>query len=835
MTTPPPLPVDAVLAELVTALRPDAAPRSVVLEAPTGAGKTTRVPPALLALGDGRVVMTEPRRVAARAAARRIATEQGVRLGDEVGYHVRFDRKAGRDTRLVVATEGIVVRMLQRDPFLEGIGALIFDEFHERSVDTDLALALAREIQRDARPDLAIVVMSATLDPAPIADWLGGATIVRSEGRTFPVKIAYPDRPDDRPLDVRMAAKIREIMRAPPGDILAFLPGYREIHRVAERLSDEAFQVDRLHGTMDAAEQDRVLRPPGAPRVILSTNVAESSLTIPGVRAVVDSGWARVMRFDAASGFDRLATERISLANAAQRAGRAGREAPGICHRLWGTEVDYRLANDLEAEIHRVDLAPLALQLLTWGVGAPAEFGWFEPPDPSRWEDAMTLLSHLGLVSDGRVTSIGEALCHVPLHPRLARVVDAGFSLGVGHEAALAAAALSERDVLTPARHDEGKRHISGSDVLDRVEAVESNGERPSAVRRRYRHAAGANARRVAKALARGFTEIPRTEPRAEALAKAVLAGFPDRVAIRRSPGGSDVLVSDGKGAVVHPACAVSADDSLVVAVRMTQGRRSEPTIDIASRVEEGWLDPSLIQSSVEVRFDRDLERVTSARVRRYLALVLDERAAPLPQSPDVEACLLEAAQETPESALDVDDRDFARMRSRVGWLRYLDPELGLPALDEGGLRELLPLLCHGRSSFKELRAINLCAHLRSVIPYRLLQALDELAPESLEIPSGRRATLTYTVGSPPILAARIQELFGLVETPRVGGGKVQVLVHLLAPNMRPQQITSDLRSFWESGYAEVRKELRARYPKHSWPEDPLRAKAQRRPGRRRR
>lgn len=835
MTARAPLPVDEVLPEVIAALGTGASPRSVVLEAPTGAGKTTRVPPELLRLGAGRVVMTEPRRVAARAAAHRIAHERDGRVGDEVGYHVRFDRRVRSHTRLVVATEGIVVRMLQGDPFLEGVDALVFDEFHERSVNSDLALALAREIQRDARPDLAIVVMSATLDPVPIAAWLGGATIVRSAGRTYPVEIRHPELPDDRSLEVQVAAKLLSVMENPLGDALAFLPGYREIHRVAERLSDAPFRVDTLHGTMDAQDQDRVLRPGDRPRVILSTNVAESSLTIPGVRVVVDSGWARVMRFDPSAGFDRLRTERISKANADQRAGRAGREAAGVCHRLWGTEVNYRMTEDLEAEIHRVDLAPVALQLLAWGVGDPAEFGWFEPPVRSRWSDAMALLTRLGLASGGRITSDGERLSKMPLHPRLARMVDRGFQLGVGFEACLAAAALSERDVLRPAIPGDGQRHVSGSDLLDRVEAIESDGQSPKTVAARYRPAAGKSVRRVAKQLAEGRSERQRTEARPVAFAKAVLAGFPDRVAKRREDASAELHVADGKGASLHPGSAVSADDRLLVAVRMTAGRRGEPIVDVASRVDEDWLNPDLVESLVVVEFDDGLERVTAARVRRYLAIELSRRAAPPTDADEVHRCLVEAAQRSTSRALRVDDPEFQRLRARVEWLRGVRPETDLPPLDDDGLSTLLPALCHGRTSFKELRSIDLSAHLRGIVPFAAMRELDQLAPESLAIPSGRNAKLLYEVGSPPVLAARIQELFGLLETPRVVGGEVPVLVHLLAPNMRPQQITSDLRSFWESGYSEVRKELRARYPKHSWPEDPLTAKAQRRlePGRR--
>ena len=829
------LPIDEVLPEVIRAAAPrQSGPRSIVLEAPTGAGKTTRVPPALLPLLAGRILMTEPRRVAARAAARRIADELGVRVGDEVGYHVRFDRRASDRSRIVVATEGILVRMLQRDPFAEGIDALVFDEFHERSVDTDLALALAREIQRDARPDLLIVVMSATLDPEPIAEWLGGAAIVRSEGRAHPVELVYPTRPDDRPLEVRVAAKIRETMAAPAGHTLVFLPGYREIRKVGDLLEGATFAVDVLHGSMDAKDQDRVIRPLSEPRVILSTNVAESSLTIPGVRTVIDSGWARVMRYDASSGLDRLGLERISSASAQQRAGRAGREAPGTCHRLWGTEVTHRMPEQLEAEIHRVDLAPIALQLLAWGVANPIEFEWFEPPDPTRWNGALDLLEQLGLVREGRITPLGSELSRMPLHPRLARCVHEGASRGVLPETALAAAILSDRDVLRPARHHEERSHASCSDLFDRVLLIESKGRTPRALVSRFRPASIDPIRRAARQLSSGLKERGSDESREDAFCRAILAGFPDRVAQRRSAGGASAHLADGKGAQLHPASALSPDDSLFVAVSAAPNPRGDALVTIASRVDEAWLDPALIERTVSLRFDSAIGRVTSVTARRYLALTLDERPGKLEHSPAVEACLLDAATASPETALNVRDPDFARLRDRVEWLRRECPELELPALDTVGLAALLPLLCHGRSSFRELRGVDLTKHLRSVLPFGIWRTLDSLAPESVAIPSGRTSKLTYPESGAPILAARIQELFGLHDTPRIAGGKVPLVVHLLAPNMRPQQITSDLRSFWTSGYPEVRKELRARYPKHSWPEDPWTAKAQRRPPRRR-
>lgn len=835
-----PLPIDEVLSELVAASSHggESRPRSVVLEAPTGAGKTTRVPPAIQAIVEGQIIMTEPRRVAARAAARRIADEAGVRLGEEVGYHVRFDRKKRADTEIVVATEGIVVRMLQNDPFLEGIGALVFDEFHERSVDTDVALALAREIQRDARPDLLLIVMSATLDPEPIAEWLGGAAIVRSEGRTHPVDIRYPERPDDRPMEVQAAAAARAVMKAPKGHALVFLPGFREIRKTQELLRNLDARVDVLHGSLDPKEQDRVVSGKSAPRVILSTNVAESSLTIPGVRTVIDCGWARVMRNDPSTGLDRLLLERISLASAKQRAGRAGREAPGECLRLWSTAAEHRMSDDLEAEIHRVDLAPVALQLLAWGVPNPAEFGWFEAPAPGKWTAALRLLDALGASESGHITPLGSKLAQMPLHPRLARMIHEGARLGVLRETCLAAAILAERDVLKPAHHRDSARHTSDSDLLDRVRLVESDGRAPSALRDRFRPASIAPTKRAAKQLERSAPKERRRElAYEEAFGRSALAGFPDRVGRRRTKQGAAAHLADGKGATLHPSSAISKDDRLFVAVHAAppHNGKGDAVVTIAGAVSEDWLDERLTESRVDMRFDPSLERVTAVAVRAYMAVQLDERPVSLKKSVDSEAALLEAALAEPARALNTTHDSFARLRARWEWLRAARPDLELVPLDDEGLGAFLPMLCSGRSSFKELRSVDLITHVRNAVPYKEWQRLDQLAPESLAIPSGRTAKLRYEGDGAPILAARIQELFGMHETPRVAGGKLAVLVHLLAPNGRPQQITSDLGSFWKNGYPEVRKELRARYPKHSWPEDPWTAVAQRRPSRRKR
>src|SRR3954452_15164058 len=478
MPSAPPLPIDEVLPELIAALR--AAPAAVLI-APTGAGKTTRVPPALLAAGIGagkRIVMLEPRRIAARAAARRMAEEGDWTLGREVGYQVRFERRAGPETKILVVTEGILVQRLQADPFLEDVGVVIFDELHERNLQTDLSLAMARRVQRDARPDLKLLAMSATLDPGPVAAFLGSCPVIESRGRLHPVDILYSDRPDDRALAGQIAAGVRRVLAATPGDVLVFLPGVGEIQRAAEALSGERdLAVLPLYGDLPAERQDEVLRPLSRRKVVLATNVAETSITIDGVTAVVDSGLVRRLRFDPATGLDRLELGKVSRASADQRAGRAGRQAPGVCLRLWPAWEHAALPERETPEISRVDLAGPALQLLAWGEPDLAAFDWLEPPDPAALAAATHLLRQLGAIDDHGVTgvtAIGRTMARLPVHPRLARLLVEGHRRGRTKEAALLAALLSERDPFPRGIRGAGPRRASRSDLLDRLDALEA-------------------------------------------------------------------------------------------------------------------------------------------------------------------------------------------------------------------------------------------------------------------------------------------------------------------------------------------------------------------------
>lgn len=832
------LPIDDVLGELLTALRGHGA---AVLVAPPGAGKTTRVPPAILdagLAGEGRVVVLQPRRVAARASARRIAEERGAALGGEVGYRIRFEDRTGPTTRIEVLTEGLLTRRLQGDPFLEGVGCVVLDELHERSLHADLGLALLREVRREARPDLRLVAMSATLDPGPVAAFLECPVVV-AEGRTFPVEVAYDPLPDDRPLPQRCAAAARaELARALSSDlgaghVLVFLPGVGEIERTAEALGPLAeADVLPLHGSLPGEAQDRALAPSPRPKVVLATNIAETSVTLEGVRAVVDSGLARVPRFDPAVGLERLESVRISRASADQRAGRAGRTGPGRCRRLWTESEQQGLRPAERPEVRRLDLTRAVLEIRGWGAD-PLTFEWFEAPEPETLARADGLLRRLGALSaDGVVTDLGRTLLALPLHPRLGRVVVAGHRAGCLADAATVAALVAERDIFA-----EPPDQAGDSDLLLRLDALrdlERGHPWPGLNRRAAREVLRARDQLTAVARRELGAGPPRKAGSArgaddEALLRILLTGFPDRVAHRRAPRSERFLMASGSGAVLDPRSVVM-DADLVLAVGLEGGRRgvrAEHVIRVASALDPRWLD---VETEIVTRFDPAREAVVQQRVRRFLALELDAAPAGEDADPDaVAAALARAVCLDPARALAF-DRDVEAWLARLRWLAAEAPELDLPTFGELAPAEtpgpLIEALCQGRRSFAELRRVDLLPMLKGLAGHAVTSAVDRLAPDRLTLPDGTTRRLEYTAGAPPVLAARIQQLFGLQETPAVAGGRVPVMLHLLAPSQRPVQITRDLRSFWRTTYAEVRKELRGRYPKHDWPEDPLTATA---------
>jgi len=817
------LPIESVLPELIGALHGN---DCAVLRAPTGAGKTTRVPPAILDAGlggKGQVVVLEPRRIAARAAARRVSQERGGDVGHEVGFHVRFDRCATRATRVLYVTEGLFLRRVQEDPFLERVGAVVLDEFHERSLDADLALALVRRLQLEARPDLRLVVMSATLDTAEVSRFLGGCPVVESRGRLHPVEIRHAPPDERKPVHEAVARGVGLALEEGGGDVLAFLPGVGEIRRAREALGPLARQGDlllvELYGDLPMDRQDEALRRAGRRKIVLATNVAETSVTVEGVGAVVDSGLARVLRFDAGVGLDRLELVRISRASAEQRSGRAGREMPGLCIRLWSAAEERGLSEREEAEVRRVDLAGAVLQLRALGERDLRTFPWFEPPSEAALARAEALLAHLGALDARGLTPLGRRMADIPVQPRIARLLLEGERLGSPRRAALAGALLSERD---PLRRERGAPRRTESDVLERVLAVEA-----------LAAAAPPYLLRVRDELL-GHLERPRGPE--DALPRALLAGWPDRLARRRGEGGRRGVMVGGRGvALARESGVIDAELFLCIDVDAgRRGERAEALVRQASAVERGWLPEEALSTSVEVAFDPAREAVAAFRRTRFLDLVIEEAQAALPESDEVARVLAQAASADPRRALALDDPDTTAFLARVRSLREWLPELGLPAFDEEGLRARLPELCAGCRSFEDLRRLPLVERLRSGLTYLQQRALEREAPERIEVPSGSRVRLVYEPGRPPVLAARIQELFGLAETPRVAGGRVAVLVHLLAPSGRAQQVTDDLRSFWNEAYQTVRKELRVRYPRHAWPEDPWNAPPERRPKRRR-
>lgn len=845
-----PLPIDDVLPDVIAALRRHA---SLVVRAPTGAGKTSRIPPALLDAGlpeRGRILLLEPRRLAARAAAGRMAQERGGQLGAEIGYHVRFDRRFGPTTRILAATPGILLRMLHGDPYFESVGAVLFDEFHERSLDNDLALGMVHLIQQTVRPDLRILVMSATLEVERVSTYLDQCPIVSSEGRLHPVKIHYEPPPGGhRPSTADVARAVARLLNETSGDVLVFLPGLYEIRQSAHQLADLAaardLSVVALHGDLPAEQQDAALLAQSRRKVVLATNVAETSVTVEGITGVVDTGLARVLELDTGLGLDRLRTVPVSRSSADQRAGRAGRMRPGVCLRLWSESSQRARPAQTEPEVLRVDLAGAVLQLMCLGETDMLRFPWLEPPRSEAVFQAQALLQRLGGINRDGVTELGQTLARLPVHPRLGRLLIEGQRLGEPKRTALAAALLSERDPFVRGTQPAaGAAHLrSHSDVLDRVEALEEferSGQCATSLGSLHRGAARfvLQARNQLLHSLRDDSNVPSqrksNEPNSttadEAVLRSLLAAFPDRVARRREPGSRRGVMVGGRGVLLAPSCHV-ADAQLFVCVDVDAGQ-SEALVRQASAIEREWLPMDRVTTGVEVTFDAATQKVTARRRQRFEDLLLEESPAPLPEGEETAQVLAAAAAQQLECVLPPPDSAAAGFLLRWRCLRQWRPELGLPALDEAELRELLPWLCARCRSFADLRQADWLGALQGRLNHAQRLAIDREAPEKLQVPSGSQITLRYELGRPPVLAVRIQELFGLRETPHIAGGRVPVLLHLLAPNYRPQQVTDDLASFWANTYLQVRKELRARYPKHAWPEDPLSASPERRPRR---
>jgi ATP-dependent helicase HrpB len=809
------LPIEPLIPEIlgVLAVRPN-----LVLEAPPGAGKTTRVPLALLdaAWAKGTIIVLEPRRLAARGAAARMAAMLGEAVGETVGYRVRLDRKVGPRTRIEAVTTGLFLRQLQGDPALPGVAAILFDEFHERSIEGDMALAFALEAQAGLREDLRLVVMSATLDGESVATRIPGCRRLRSEGRAFPVETYHlGDDPSTR-LEDRMASAVRRAIGEESGDVLAFLPGTAEIRRTRDRLAGDARAIVLpLHGDLPLAEQDKAIRrdPQGRRKIILATSIAETSLTIDGVRVVVDSGLRRSPRFDPVSGMSRLVTVKASLAATAQRRGRAGRTEPGVCYRLWSAASERALPPFDAPEIEAADLAPLALELAAWGIADPALLMLMTPPPAAALSQARTLLRQLEAIDDGNIaTPHGRRMAELGVHPRLAHMMVRAEERGLGDLACDLAAILGERDLL--------KGRDSDADLRHRVQLLRGESNDPALDRNQR-----ARVRQSALDWRRQLGVKKDTDSSLAHCGQVLALAYPDRLAQRRGSAGQFRL-SNGRGAVLSSHDPLAAEDFL--AVGSLDGEAREARVFLAAPIaladiEENFADA--IEETDVLAWNPRAEMVEAKRERRLWSLVLEERPLKNPPSGHMVAAMIAGIRAMGLGALPWTE-SARTLQARIAFLRRTGgewPDLGDQAL-LAGLEDWLAPHLSGMTRRAHLANLDLTGALLSRLDWKQRQALDELAPTHLTVPSGSRVPIDYQSGEVPVLAVRLQEMFGATDTPTIAGGKVQVLLHLLSPARRPVQVTRDLKSFWANSYRAVKADLKGQYPKHYWPDDPLEA-----------
>jgi ATP-dependent helicase HrpB len=819
MTTP--LPIDAVTPDLTAAL---GRATTAVLVAPPGAGKTTRLPLVLARepWAEGRrILVLEPRRLAARAAAARMAQTLGEKVGDTVGYRVRFGTQVSKRTRIEVITEGVFTGLIQDDPSLDGVAAVLFDEFHERSLDADLGLALARDAQQGLRDDLRLLVMSATIDGAHIAAALDDAPVIASEGRAFAVDTRYLGRDASKPIDPQVADAVLRALRAETGSVLVFLPGVAEIRRtetqLRERVADPAVDIFPLHGALDFDAQDRAIAPAAAGRrkVVLATSIAETSLTIEGVRVVVDSGLARVPRYEPDVGLTRLETVRVSRAAADQRRGRAGRTEPGVCYRLWDEPQTASLDPYAQPEILAADLSTLVLDLAQWGVADPAKLTFLDPPPAAALNEARTLLTALGAIDGtGRITAEGKLLARLPLPPRLARMVVDASCDGDGLAAAEIAAVLTERGL--------GGNDI---DVRHRLDGLHRD---RSARATEARRMAGRWAEMAASRRTAGRSALPG----ALSLGTILALAYPERIAKNRGGSSGAFLLANGRGAQVDPASPLAREPYLAVAEMIGSAASSRITlataIDLAD-IESRFADR--IEAGEEVTCDPKTLALRARRWRRLGAIALAEQ--PLAVTPgEATAKALTAA--VGQAGLDrlPWTKALRQWRDRVQFLRRSEggewPDLSDTALAATAETWLAPLLVD-KTAIGDLAASEFDSAFQNLLPYSLRRRLETEAPTHFDAPSGSRVPIDYEAEEGPKLAIRVQELFGLSRHPAIAGGRVPLVIELLSPAHRPVQVTRDLPQFWRGSYAAVRSEMRGRYPRHPWPEDPASAEATRR------
>lgn len=800
------LPVAAVLPDLLAAL---AGGTRAVLTAPPGSGKTTRVPLALLAapwLAGNKILMLEPRRLAARATARYMAALCGEAPGGTVGYRTRLDSKAGPGTRLEVITEGILTRMLQADPALAGVGAVVFDEFHERSLEADLGLALCLEAQSLLRPDLRLLVMSATLDAAAVAGLLGKAPVLSCQGRTYPVVTYWLQREAAEKLEYAVARKVIEALAATAGGILVFLPGEAEIRRTETLLQQRlppGIVIRPLYGRLPPAAQDAAIlpAPPGQRKVVLATSIAETSLTVEGIGGVIDSGLMRLSRFSPRTGMTRLETVTVSRAAADQRRGRAGRLGPGICWRLWTQAAEARLERYTKPEILEADLTPLVLELAAWGA-EPAQLKWLDPPPAAAMEQAGELLQRLGALRGTAITAHGRRMAASGLHPRLAHMVLSAIPLGLGGLACDAAALLSERDIVD----------ADDADLRLRLEQLR---RRPPPARRILEQSAR---------LRRSFGLAANSREDIDLCGLVLCFAYPDRIAQRRPNG--RFLLANGRGgyfAAVQPLA-----NEPYIAIAALDDKGAESRILLAAPVALADIRRHFadnIQTECSISWDKAAKAVRARRLERLAALLLQD--TPL-ADPDPRACAdaLLAGIEAGGPAVLPWSRPASQFRQRVAFMRRYDP--AWPDLSDAALlstlREWLAPYLHGMRTLNDLTRLNLADVFAAMLTWEQRRSLDEYAPAHLTVPSGRKLPIDYSDPESPSVAVRLQELFGLAATPRIGKRQVPLTLCLLSPAQRPVQVTKDLASFWQTGYFDVKRDLMGRYPKHCWPDDPLQA-----------
>jgi ATP-dependent RNA helicase HrpB len=809
-----PLPIDAALPQLTAALREN---NTAVLVAPPGAGKTTRVPLVLLDetwAKDKKVLVLEPRRLAARAAAARMASTLGEQVGDAVGLRVRFGSKISKRTRIEVVTEGVFTRLILDDPSLDGVAAVLFDEFHERSLDADLGLALARDAQQGLRDDLKILVMSATLDGARVSKLLGDAPLIEGEGRAFPVETRYLGRDLRSPIETQIADAVERALRAETGSLLVFLPGAGEILRTEtllnERVRDPAVDMVALYGALDARKQDRAIAPvpPGRRKVVLATSIAETSLTIEGVRVVIDSGLARVPRYEPDVGITRLETVRVSRAAADQRRGRAGRTEPGVCYRLWDEPQTGSLEPYTPPEILSADLSSFVLDLAEWGTRDPAALAFLNSPPAPALNEARALLRELGAVNaEGRITDEGRRLRQLPLPPRLARmVVDAGRE-GAGEFAASITAVIAERGL--------------GGDDVDLRHRLDQF--------RRDRSPRANDARAMVK---RWAATVGGTAGGEIGMGALLALAYPDRIAKNRGGGSGAFLLANGRGGQVDPASPLAREPFLAVA-ELT-GAAAASRILLAApialvEIEARFADR--IEERETVTFDASSASLRARRTRRLGAIVLNEQIKPIAPNADTARILAEGIV-----AAGLDKLPWSKaalqFRERIGFLRTAEgdewPDFSNEALARETVHWLEPLLTN-KTSRAEIGADELSDALANLLSWILRRRLDDEAPTHFEAPTGTRVPLDYAAEQGPTISIRVQELFGLEQHPSIAGGRVPLVIELLSPAHRPVQVTRDLPGFWRGSYAQVRTEMRGRYPKHPWPEDPTTAPPTRR------